>query len=74
MLECEEHCLYDGPQAVLQREGNHSVSSHSQSASPCLRSLLLALIIRHPVLLMFENGHLTKTHTVGHLCFSAATS
>lgn len=39
--------------------------------SPITHSLLLcARIICHPALLVSENGHLTQTHTVGHLCCS----
>lgn len=39
-----------------------------------LASGFSALVICHLALLVSENGPLTKTHSVGHLCCSAATS
>lgn len=40
MLECEEHCLRDCPQAVLQREGKHLTLTHNL---PLLTSGLLSV-------------------------------
>lgn len=70
MLEYEERCLRGCPQVALRRWGKHCVSALTHSL-PLLASGLSAFVICH--LALSENGHLTKTRTVGHAYCSAAT-
>lgn len=69
IAECEEDCLHGCPQAVPQRKGKHCDGVRSQCVSPLPPLPLPWLSISQS-----ENGHLTKTRSVGHQHCSIATS